>query len=221
MITRDSTHVAYGYTMGDLYDIAVYAVRTDFVRPGIEWDERVAAAWSAVATELFLCENPPQRNQLVMAGRAASSDVIDQNMRHHGRDKRASKLGETRVNFERFWTHLPGASIDDRVVDRVSLAQIWPRLDEPHRHALFALAIHGDYAVAAEWLGLRYYTFCARVRSGRIAFLRLWHEGESPSSVWGSDRRKGRDNTGRTAVRVHARSASLRKKAEQREAVTR
>lgn len=31
--------------------------------------------------------------------------------------------------------------------------------------------------------------FCARVRHGRLRFLRYWHEGETPSRLWGSDRR--------------------------------
>lgn len=102
----------FGYTAADVYDLAVYAVRTDHWRSTLEWADRVAAAWSAVA--------------LVLADQAA-----------------------------------------------------------------------------AEALGLKYYTFCARVSRARAHFLQLWHEGEVPSTTWGNDRRRGRE-TGRTAIRVLA-----------------
>jgi hypothetical protein len=92
--------------------------------------------------------------------------------------------------------------VEDRIVDAISLSQIWPRLTAVQQEALIALATCDDYAAAAQGLGLAYYTFCARVRHARLTFLRYWHEGEQSSTVWGRDKRKGRENTGRTAVRV-------------------
>jgi hypothetical protein len=208
-LPRRDTYVAHGYTLADIYNLAVHAVRTDHWRADLEFPERVAAAWSAIATALCSSDTAPHRNELAHVGREASADVIDQNMRHRGIDKRAATFGESRVNFERFWTRLPGAPLEERVVDGVSLQQIWPLLKPTYQDALMALATYEDYAEAAKVMGLRYGAFCRRVRLGRLEFLRLWHEGEKPSAVWGRDKRQGRDNTGRTAVRVLARRSRL------------
>lgn len=204
-LPRNETYIAHGYTLADIHTLSVYAVRTDHWRADLEFSDRVAGAWSAIATTLCGSDTPPHRNELIRVAREASSDVIDQNMRHRGIDKRGATFGESRVNFERFWTRLPGTPLEDRVVDGVSLQQIWPLLKPGYQDALMALATYGDYAEAAKVMGLRYHTFCQRVRLARLEFLRLWHEGEKPSAVWGKDKRRGRDNTGRTAVRVMAR----------------
>lgn len=209
-LPRSATPVAHGYSAADIYDLAVLAVRTDRWRPTLLWAERVEAAWSAIACALVEEQNLPSRRDLVIIARDASADVIDGNMRHRGIDKRAATFGERRVNFDRYWFRLPGTPLADRVVDDVALSQIWPCLAPGMQEALIALVVHGDYAVAAESLGLKYYTFCARVRHARLAFLRYWHEGEVPSSIWGRDKLRGRGSSGRTAVRVHARSAKLR-----------
>jgi hypothetical protein len=206
---RTTTLIAHGYTLADIYDLAVHAVLTDHWRSDINRVERVSAAWSAVAAALCSADEPPHRRELVLLAREASEDVIAQDMKHRGVDKRGATFGEQRVSFERFWFSLPSSGTEDRVVDAVTLQQIWPQLKPAWQEAFLALAAHGDYADAAGSLGLAYGTFCARVRHGRMAFLRLWHEGEQPSSVWGRDKRQGRDNTGRTAVRVLARRARM------------
>jgi hypothetical protein len=216
-LPRSATHIAHGYAASDVYDLAVYAVRTDHWRPSLEWVERVEAAWSAIACALVEADQPPHRGELVIIGRDASADVIDGNMRHRGVDKRGATFGEVRTSFDRFWFRLPGTPLADRVVEDLALIQIWPRLNEDLQEALVTLAVHGDYSVAAEALGLKYYTFCARVRRARIDFLRHWHEGETPSTTWGNDKRQGRD-TGRTAVRVLAQRRRNRKYAAERQA---
>lgn len=193
----------HGYTPNDLYELAKHAVVTDHIRPSINWGERVDAAYCAMTEAVWSSVEPVSARELVFIGRAASSNVIAEDMRHHGVDKRAGRFGEERVNFARFWVDLPGDSTEDRIVNRTSLAQIWPLLKPNHQEALTALAVYGDYQRAADALGLRYYTFCARVRHGRLTFLSHWHEGEMPSTTWGNDRRRGRE-TSRTAVRVLA-----------------
>jgi hypothetical protein len=203
-LPRAATHIAHEYTLSDVYDLAVYCVRTDHWRASIEWNERVEAAWSAIALALVESEDAPSRRELIFIGRDASADVIDSNMRHRGVDKRSASFGETRVNFGRYWTRLPRTPLEDRVIDDLAMSQIWPRLRPELQEALIALATHNDYAIAARSMGLKYYTFCARVRRARTQFLRHWHEGETPSAVWGRDKLQGRD-TGSTAVRVMAK----------------
>jgi hypothetical protein len=194
----------HGYTPADLYELARYAVTTDRWRPSINWDERVDAAYCAMTEAVWTSNDVVPRRELVFVGRNASAEVVRDDMRHHGLDKRGARFGEERVNFARFWTDLPGCAVEDRVVDRVSLSQIWVRLKPTYQEALVALATWRDYSKAASTLGLEYHAFCARVRHARTQFLRLWHEGEQPSKLWGRDKLRGRD-CGRSAVRVHRR----------------
>jgi hypothetical protein len=59
-----------------------------------------------------------------------------------------------------------------------------------HQTVLIALAAHGDYQHAATALDKPYATFVTQIHLARKQFLRLWHQGEQPSGVWGRDRRK-------------------------------
>lgn len=73
------------------------------------------------------------------------------------------------------------------MIDRVALAQIWPRLRPEHRQVLTALTAYDDYGLAAEALGISRAWFTNRISAARREFLRLWHEGESPSRQWAHD----------------------------------
>jgi hypothetical protein len=99
--------------------------------------------------------------------------------------------GSPRPSFGLYWDSVARhtASHEDAVIERTALWQIWEQLSACEREALLALAIHDEYATAANALGLQYYTYCARVRRARKRFLELWHEGEAPSRPWGRDRR--------------------------------
>ncbi len=209
-LPRSDLHIAHGYTLADVYDLAARAVRTDYWRPSIAWTERVEAAWSAISSALLEAEEPPRRAALIIIARDASNDVIASDMRHHGIDTRSATFGESRANFERYWRTLARTPLEDRVVDGLAIFQIWVRLKPDLQDALVALASHGDYSAAADAMGLGYYAFCARVSRARKQFLRLWHDGEAPSRVWGNDKRQGRD-TGKTAVRVLAQRRRNRK----------
>ena len=50
-----------------------------------------------------------------------------------------------------------------------------------------ALATYNDYQRAAEALGKPYHSFVGTVSTARKQFLRLWHEHETPSEVWGRE----------------------------------
>jgi hypothetical protein len=64
---------------------------------------------------------------------------------------------------------------EERVVDRVAVAQIWPRLRPLHQQVPAALAAHEDYGRAAAALGKSRKTFTTQVGQARRAFLDLWH----------------------------------------------
>ncbi|UGT65282.1 hypothetical protein LTT66_18100 [Nocardia gipuzkoensis] len=106
--------------------------------------------------------------------------------------------------FHAYWTRRSIGAVDEPVVERVALAQIWPRLKPDYQEALQALAAYEDYAEAAAALGLRYHTFCTRVRHARNRFDELWMEGETPRKRW-RDKRVWTPGGKRASLSVHIR----------------
>jgi hypothetical protein len=202
----------HGYTLESLTRLAHWTARTTRYDKNVPLPERYEAAWSALAQCLYAAQDKPTVDDLVQAGRLA--------IRHYGERERQFRgrahdgpAGPGR-NFERYWRAV-GAPVDspeDRLVDRMALAQIWPRLTPASREALLALAVHGDYRRAAESLGLGYKTFVCRISYARRQFLKLWHDGEAPSRPWVRDRRQG-PGTDMHTVTYFLRSRRLRKQA--------
>jgi hypothetical protein len=181
----------HGYTLRDLHQMtraAVVADRSMAMPYADRWD----TAWSAIATALYEATEPPPRPALVRAGwQAIYSDVRD-GRRHNGyRDREFDTGHATAPKFVQFWTN-PHSDFCDDLVDGMATTQILATLKPHLADAVGALAACGDYAAAAAALNLRYSTLTQRLSQARRAFLRLWHEGERPSAVRGTDRRVGR-----------------------------
>ena len=109
---------------------------------------------------------------------------------HHARSGRPG--GSPMPRFATYWwsTARHSLSPEDLLVDPIALTQIWPRLAAKHRDALLALATHDDYEAAATALNKTIGRFRVLICEGRKEFFRLWHQGETPSRMWGSDIRK-------------------------------
>lgn len=212
--TGHCKQVRCGYTLNDLHRLANLAVDNAFSRAA-DYAERYDVAWFAIVEALYASTETPSFSELVLAGRTAVDGVNRAELRHHGFARHDSYAGaESGVNFLRFWWwHTKnGQSCELHIVERVALDQIWPQLSNTHQQVLTALAVHEDYRRAAEALGKTYATFRVHVANARKQFLALWHEGEQPSRVWGTDRRvarRGDEHAERaTAMR------SLRRRAE-------
>jgi hypothetical protein len=153
---------------------------------------RYEAAWSAIAEHLYAAEGdaPPTPADLIFAGQDAISRLAGDEMHHHGLAY-GKDLPQVRPRFAAYWEwqRLRGADPATQVVERAALWQIWARLTDGERRALSALAVHGDHQSAADALGKTYGVFTTDLSRARARFLRLWHEGEKPSRVWGADRR--------------------------------
>lgn len=180
------TDALWGYTLADL-DVLTRSALSSGWGARIGQPARYELAWSAIAEALCAAGERPRPGELVWAGREAISGYLHDERRHSGR----APDGTERPSFVMYWDEVARSSRSPEgpVVERLALAQIWARLREEEREALTALAAYGEYALAAQALGLRYNTFCMRIHRGRERFLRLWHEGEKPSRAWGRDRR--------------------------------
>jgi hypothetical protein len=176
----------HGYNLADLDRLARMALSREWAR-NRDWRHRYDIAWSAIAEALYAAAEPPEPGDLIRAGQESVTGFLHTELRHWGIKHDRSR----RPSFAMYWDEVARhtASPENGIIERLALWQVWARLRDEDREALLALAIHGEYDKAAATLGLRKYTYYARVRRARVRFLRLWHEGESPSRLWGHDTR--------------------------------
>jgi Helix-turn-helix domain len=184
------TELRHGYTLSQVSSLSVFAVKRGLWHQAADFDERLEIAWHAIIEFLYSTPDPPEVRDVIRVGWQAIGDHVDRGHRFYGLDTHDRYAGIT-AGFERYWwsASRPTPGPEDRVTDQVALAQIWPLLRPVYREVLAALAAHGDYGRAATALGKSRATFTTQVGQARRAFLELWHQGETPSRPWGTDRR--------------------------------
>ncbi len=184
------SELRHGYTLASLEGLTRRAAFDSKWR-FIAFDEKYETAWSAIAEELYSSEEPPPVHDLIQVGvRAITRHVEDLGHTKGVYYYRADKPSMPRFEIYWWWHAFPTPSPESRIVDVLALRQIWPRLTRTNQKVLLALAVHGDYQAAAAALNKPYSTFVTQIYEARRQFLRLWHDGEQPSRVWGRDRRK-------------------------------
>lgn len=189
---NDVHDLRYGYNLADMERLARAAVARAHSR-FMDYTDRYDAAWHAIAEALYTAEQRPASQALLIAGMAAVNRVGREHERAHGYDGRNPEAGlEAAVGWLRYWelARRPDASAEERIVDRLALWQIWQTLSPSHREVLHALAVHGDAETAAMAIGKKRGTFDPLLARARREFFTFWHEGETPSRLWGrSDHR--------------------------------
>ena len=142
-------------------------------------DERFQVAWQAIAEAAASNDERLRYNAMIQIGKEAIDDEARAWGRHHGRSNARS--------FQAFWLdryELDAANtqFEDRLVDKVALAQVMAVLPSRMSTALIALSISGDLAGAAQLLGQHYDTVTRNVRDARRAIYAMWFEGDTPPS---------------------------------------
>lgn len=208
-----------GFTFADLDRMARVAVHMAWPR-AMNYQDRYETAWSAIAEHLYASPDDASERELKTVGCNAVNRLAQDHGRHWGLDRNNPAAGfEAARGFLRFWelfrrgSHSP----EDGVVERVAFHQIWPRLSDTHQLVLTAMAVHADNVAAAEAVGKTYGTFNTHLKNARREFLTLWHEGETPSRIWGKADRRRSDR--RTAAQVfHERTMQRKRRTAKREA---
>lgn len=194
--------VLHGYTLHDIQHLTRLALHLDRWYKAGDMEERHDAVWFAIVEALLAADTPPSRSDLLRAGTEASDALVRDEMRTHGRC--TLNIGQSMPRFHAYWNPTNTPSPEPRIVDREALAQIWPQLQPRQRQALEALAATGDYDKAAAALGVSKGTFTVLISAGRRRFYSWWHEHETPSRQWRTDRRvhsrDGRDHLGRARL---------------------
>lgn len=195
----------HGYTLSDLHRLTKLAVNTAKGWLAMDYTDLMEAAWFGISEHLVAAEYWPPEHDLVRAGQKAVNALVVDEMHHAGYFKykaggRLDRGPGSMPAFVKFWFTPAAVSPESRIVERVTLTQIWPALTPRQREAFTALAAHGDYMLAAESLGIEPQTFRSLLGRARREFLALWHEHETPSRMWGTDRRVYRRETTDPAV---------------------
>ncbi|MFC5144247.1 hypothetical protein [Streptomyces aureoversilis] len=188
----------HGYSLRDIDSLSRLVIVIDRWSNAMDTRDRQDAARFAITEYLITADEAPTRQDLVRLGRAAANRHVATEMRYHGYDPCHVDRGQGGMaRFQRYWQHTSHLPWDEQMVERLALAQVWPRLTLAQQQALMALAITGDHQAAADYLGLSLGAFSGRLRKARQRVLALWHEHETP-------RRQAKDQ------RVLARSGTYR-----------
>ena len=186
--------VRHGYTMADLHSMAKQAVRADRSLAS-DVDVRYNAAWSAIALALCEADEPPDRHDLVTAGwQAIYREVKEMRGIFGFKDRDGTTEVASAPRYVQYWYSRPERT-DDIIAERVAVHQIMDTIPELYRDAVVALAVHDDYQIAADSLGLKYGTFGARVNVARRQFRAHWFAPETAPPAKGTDRRVGSRTT--------------------------
>jgi hypothetical protein len=198
----------HGWTAAGVQTVACQAARLSrWSVPALT--EKVDIARFAVVEHLYTCPGHGAGCDLIRVGVAAIERHVGMDETFYGLILRRGIPGAAMPRYHRYWTPPPPPWLEDGVVEALALWQIWDRLAAVDRNAILALATHGSYDCAAAALGLTHQSFKDRIWRARRNFLRLWHEGEAPSRIWGLDRPKVNSRPGRTtSVRVTLRRRS-------------
>lgn len=172
----DRIPLRHGFAMRDLDRLARRALLMDRW-PVADADERHDAVLHAITIAVLTADERPHSRDLVRLGLRASNRHVEQELRHRGWT--TSGAG-TAPGFLRYWQTTGHTPWDERLIERLALAQIWPCLTAAQQRALATLAEVGDYQAAADALGLAWPAMAGRLHRGREVVAALWHEHETP-----------------------------------------
>jgi hypothetical protein len=156
-LTLDPTTevLRHGYTLDDLDRLTRTVLVIDRWRNDINTVDRYAAIHFAITEQILTADEPPTTGDLIACGRQAANRYVRTEMHHHGYDQRDTAAGPGALpGFLRYWQQSGRTPWDDRLVESLALAQIWPLLALAQQQAVMALALTGDHQEAADSLGL-------------------------------------------------------------------
>lgn len=179
----------HGYTYRQLTQHARMAIALDRWHTS-DTSDRYAEVLAAIVEQVLTADERPSPRALVDIGVRASNRHVADEMHHRGYDPRNPSAGAaTLPGFLRYWQQSGRTPWDERLVERLALAQIWPVLTLAQQQAVMALALTGDHEQAAASLGLTREAFAGRLKNARLRVVALWHEHETPPTRRRRDKR--------------------------------
>jgi DNA-directed RNA polymerase specialized sigma24 family protein len=198
----------HGYTIAGVQAIARSAAANSWIAAA-DFEDLMSAAWSAIVDELYTAEEPPSRHDLHRIAKGAVWDTARDYRRHHGYRNRDGWEGEASApRFVAYW-HMPNeGGVDERVAERVAIAEIFAALSGRERGIVLACVAHdGDYVTAAASLGMKRSAYHVALMAVRKKCAQLWHWPEQPHrDLKRYNRRKHRGE-----VAPHGTTAAVRR----------
>lgn len=192
------------YTSTGLIRLARQAASAAAHRP-IGYADRVDIALSAIGEHLAV-SGPCDPGDLVHVGARAVDREVEALSRSHGVN------GSTRMpRFDSYWQWVVRhrETHEERTIEHLALAQIWPLLRPYERNAIAALAMqHGDHRRAATAIGVPLATLHTYLARARKTFYAWWFHPETPRRKWDSDRGDTQQAATITSRTIRARRAS-------------
>lgn len=191
------TAVRYGYTLDGLNRLARYVVVANLQWwPGGDRHDQVDTAWSGIVEHLYAVDDEPTESELLAAGTRALVEDTKGYRKLHGIRDGGTHAGEHGFigdgpRFAAYWYEPPAEPWDERIIDRMALAQILATAKPLHLDAVGALAATDNYATAAEVLGLKASALSVRLSEARKQFRRHWFAPDTAPPIKGTDRRVG------------------------------
>jgi hypothetical protein len=183
--------IRHGYTLKDLdrlARIAAASARTG----GLDSATCHGLAWSGIAEHLCTADEAPSRRDLVRAGQNAVHVELAACMHARGYQSGNTPAGPgASPRYWQYWHGPPEPNAMDRLIDHVAAIQIGELFTATEGSAVEALAIHEDYAAAADALGITYKRLAARIAAARRRFRTHWFAPDTPPQVRGHDKRRG------------------------------
>src|ERR1700761_5318269 len=119
----------HGYSYADIDNVAKLVIRVDRYRKDADAADRYAAIRFAIIEYLATATERPAHQDLVNAGRRGADNHVRAEMHHHGWDPRRLEAGSNALpGFQRYWQDSGRMPIDERIVERMALRQVWPAL---------------------------------------------------------------------------------------------
>lgn len=210
--TGEETAVRHGYSIESIQRIAKAAIHNDNWHMAGDTRAKLDTAIYGVIELLYTSDTRPEPYDLINAAWRACDDEVTQDLRRRGvqRTERGGGLMKHHVTYWLDWNR-HGHSPEGRVVEHAALRQILPLLTPRQLEAVELLALLEDYQAAADAMGIDYGTFKVTIANARKRFLAAWHEGETPSRMWGVDRRVQKRGVARTGT-VRSKTRCIRRR---------
>lgn len=195
-------HIRHGWTVDDVGRLAWGVAATDAWNRAMTAGERYDHARYGIVTHLLSSDETPSRHDLYRAGQAEISSAAYAELRYKGVDDKQDYGTVPRAAA--YWHTSAANPVEERVIERIALHQVWPLLTRRQAQALSTVAACDDYQQAVEALGVTERSLAGRLLEARRKVTTAWFEHETPPRRRRSQSpaRSGLDSLGRKRITV-------------------